>query len=119
MNMEEFQAGGGANYEENMKKFIDIYGITLKVPGMYLYDSKLNPSDHTQLLQIVNYVNPKDTDDDTYTVVTHSNDDDTGNILKNKTHMLSSIYTDEKYDDSMVLRLLTNKEGRLDIIEEF
>ena len=49
----------GADHADYMKKFIKDYEISLDVPGMYIQDAVLNPKNHKQLIQLVNYVMPQ------------------------------------------------------------
>lgn len=42
----EFRAGG-SDYKLNMEGFIEMYGVQLNVPAIYIYDSKLNPANPT------------------------------------------------------------------------
>jgi hypothetical protein len=41
------QSVGGTNHTENMKNFINNYGIELKIPSFYLLDTKVYPKDTT------------------------------------------------------------------------
>lgn len=47
--MNEFQRGG-TNYQSNMIKYIENYGITIPVPGMYIFDSKINPLNNCEII---------------------------------------------------------------------
>ena len=72
--MEDYKAGS-ANHEDNKVKFINQYGISLEVPGVYIYDSKINPKKKSQIIQVVRYFVPKDSNDFTYKVLTHHMND--------------------------------------------
>lgn len=110
--MEDYKAGG-ANHENNKVKYIHQYGIQLEVPGVYIYDSKLNPKNKDQIIQVVRYKVPKDTNEFKYKILTHSLHDECRPDHPKKAATISQIYNDKIYQESNVLRLISTENDKL------
>lgn len=105
--LESFKAG--AKHQENMKAFVNNYGIRLKVPGYYIYDVKINPKNHEQLLQIVQYVVPKD---DESTVITHIDDQEP------VSQSMKEAFNDDIYSGTFSIRLLESIDNAVTVVRE-
>lgn len=91
---------GGTDHHSNMRTYINNFGVSVKVPGFYIYDALMCPQDHNMILQVIKYSIPFEEDD---TIVTH---------LPDGTQIVNSVaetWQDDMFQGNFSMKLLETK----------